>query len=147
MSLNQRIDSLNELFFDSERFAEDVVYVPNGNEANRFTIPAVVDWDNEEGNNQIRGSGRTGMNADRGRSVRATVIVELPATRVDANGDTVPMHVNERGRDRIVVQRHGTAKMVRLSVKRVVGRDTGALSVLCHIVTELAAQPMRARFG
>ena len=83
MTLHERIDSLNELFFDTERFAEDVVYVPNGNEAKRFTIPAVVDWDNEEGNNQIRGSGRTGMNEDRGRSVRASVIVELPTTRVD----------------------------------------------------------------
>ena len=148
MTLQDTIDDANSVFFDKQNgFAQEVTYIPDGNTANQFTIDAVVDWDNEEGNNQIRGSGRTGMNVERGRSVRATVVVELPTTRINDDEEVVAIDVNERGRDRILAKRHGTPDTVRLSVKRVIGRDLAALSVLCHIESEFAAQPKERRMG
>lgn len=146
MSLHDAIDRLNSVFFDADGFAESVTYIPQGFEAESFSINAIVDWGDEEGNNQVRGEGRSTLNQDRGRSVRSSAIVELPTTRV-VDGVTVRMLVNENGRDRILVTKPGDATPTRLSVKRVIARDGSAMSVLCNHETEYAAQNRTTRFG
>ncbi len=147
MSLHDAIDEMNAIFFDAEGFGEVVTYLPQGSEADEFEITAVVDWGNEEGNNQVRGEGRASMNQDRGRSTRGSIIVELPTTRVDEDGDVVNVVVSENGKDRIRVTKHGSGVIRNLAVKRIVGRDEAAQSVLCHTETEYTAQPRKSRFA
>ena len=49
MNLHQKIAAASSVFFDTEGFAEELTYVPQGDSNHQFTIVAVVDWDNEEG--------------------------------------------------------------------------------------------------
>ena len=149
MSLHDEIATANGHFFSADAFAETVTYVPQGVDGDAFTIAAVVDWDNEEGNNQVRGDGRSDLNRDGGRSVRQSVIVELPTSRDDPNnpGTLIPMTVDENGKDRIKVTQHGSGNVVVLSVKRIVGRDEAAQSVLCTRTVRHQAQPIHSRSG
>ena len=148
MNLHDAIAGLNDVFFDTvDGFAEQVTYQPGGSEADQFTIPAVVDWGDEEGSNQNRGDGRSDLNQDRGRSTRTTPTVELPISRQVDHATRVPVVVREDGKDRIIVARHGTSTNVRLSVKRIVGRDEAAQSVLCHFESQHETQTRKTRFG
>ena len=148
MSLHDAIGEMNSIFFDADGgFAESVTYLPQGSTEDQFTLDAVVDWGDEEGNNQVRGEGRATLNQDRGRTTRGSVVVELPTTRTNDDGDVVNVVVNENGRDRIHVTKHGSGVVTKLSVKRIVARDEAAQAVLCHTETEHAAQPRKTRFG
>lgn len=146
MSLHDAIDDLNDIFFDADGFAESITYVPGGVMANKFLINAVVDWADEEGSNQIRGEGRTNLNRDKGRSVRTSPVVELPMFRM-VHGIRTPVTVDESGKDRIIATKHGTRETVTLVVKRIIGRDEAAQSVLCHFVTQHETQTRKTRFG
>jgi len=156
MTLHDEIEAMNDVFFDTVGgFAETVTYLPQGDSDCQFTIDAVVDWDNEEGNNQVRGDGRSDLNKSQGRSVRQTIIVELPTTRVivtDSETDPptteiIKLVVDENGKDRIVVAKHGSDETVTLSVKRVIGRDASAQSVLCVRTVRYEAQSINSRMG
>ena len=147
MSLHDAIDDLNDAFFDADSgFAEEIVYSPLGIAANEFQINAVVDWGDEEGSNQVRGEGRSNLNADRGRSTRSTPVVELP-TRRKVRGVMVPVVVSETGKDRIIVTKHGSDEKVVLTVKRIIARDEAAQSVLCHITNQHQTQTRKSRFA
>lgn len=144
MTLHDEFIALNDVFFDTEiGFAEEVTYVPRGIEANQFITNAVVDWSNEEGNNQVRGDGRASLNQGRGRSVRRSVVIELPTTRTLEDGSIVPFDVNEDGRDRVKVTEPGRSTTITLSVKRIISRDEAMQSVLCTVTAEFAAQSVR----
>lgn len=148
MSLHDAIQAANKVFFDPVAgFAEQVTYIPQGVLDDEFDIDGVVDWDNEEGNNQMRGEGRSSLNQDHGRTTRGSIQVELPTTRKTTAGATVAMVVNENGKDRIVVTRHGSGETVTLVVKRILARDEAAQLVLCHTETEHMATPRKTRFG
>ena len=148
MSLHERIvDSNNHIFNAEIGFAEEVVCRPDGLEANAFPVNAIVDWGDEEGANQIRGEGRNGLNRDKGRATRTTPIVELPISRVDETDETLLITVTEDGKYRIVVKNPVTGLDVTLSVKRIIGRDEAAQSVLCHFETQHQTQTRKSRFG
>lgn len=144
MTLHDVIEAFNTTLFNTDEFAESVSYWPLGVEANAFTINAVVDWNTEEGNNQVQGDGRSNLNADKGRHIRSSAIVELPRTRIDSTGAEVPLRVNESGKDRIAITEH--SQTVMLNVKRVVGHDEGSQSVLCVFPREVRANT-KGRIG
>lgn len=148
MSMHDVIAELDEVFFDTELGFGDtaVIYIPQGDEQQKFETPARVNWDNEEGDNQIRGDGRTGLNHDRGRSIRHTVLIDLPNSKTIA-GVKTPLVVNTNGKDRIVTKKHGSDKEVTLSVKRIVGRDVAEQTVLCSYGIEHAPQTHKNRMG
>ena len=65
MSLHEQFESLNGVFFDTEGFAEEVTYIPQGDPSNAFTINAVVDWDIEVMYEEMRE--HLGLERNRGR--------------------------------------------------------------------------------
>ncbi|QEF98153.1 hypothetical protein Mal15_22010 [Stieleria maiorica] len=145
MSLHDAISELNDIIFDTDGFAETIEYWPLGVEANKFEVDAVVDWSDEEGSNQVRGDGRSSLNADKGREVRRTAIIELPIERVDDSGATVRLSVSESGKDRIVVT-EGDSQF-KLRVKRIIGHDEAVQTVLATRSTEYQAGKRFERKG
>lgn len=145
LNLHDEIARLNDIVFDTEGFAETVVYWPLGVEANSFEVDAIVDWADQEGSNQVRGDGRSSLNRDKGRTVRDSVVIDFPISRVDASGATVPMSVSESGKDRVVVQQQG--RSVKLNVKRIIGQDEAVQTVLCTRTNEFQAPHTAERRG
>ncbi|MEM6980600.1 MAG: hypothetical protein AAF539_13135 [Planctomycetota bacterium] len=145
-TLHETIDGLNDVFFDPELFAESIIFQPLGDSDDQFTINALIDWGDEEGNNQLRGEGRATLNQHKGRTTRTNVIVDLPTRRV-VDLQQVPINVSESGRDRIVVTDPNTDTQVRLAVRRVLGRDRAQMTLLCGRETQHETQPVKTRFG
>lgn len=145
LNLHDEIARLNDVVFDTEGFAETVEYWPLGVEANSFDVDAIVDWSDEEGSNQVRGDGRGSLNANKGREVRSTAVVDLPIERVDATGDCVRLNVSQSGKDRIVVTEGDST--VKLRVKRIIGHDEAVQTVLCTRTTEYQAPHSVERRG
>lgn len=134
VSVHQAIKEMNAIFTSpTVGFGEAVYHIPGGVVANRTEVAAAcVDWDAEEGRNEVRGDGRT-VNQDRGRSVRQTVVIEVP----------VSVQVSEDGRDQFEVMDPVSESLVLVSVKRILGRDAGLQSVLATRITEHMAQAGR----
>lgn len=147
MTFEDVLAEVNDAFFTSD-FADEVVYLPQGQDKHKFTTSAIVDWSDEEGNNQVRGDGRS-INQDRGRSSRHSVKIDLPLLRTDPNDATkqIPLICNFNGKDRIIIKEYGANKTITVSVKRAVGRDSGMQTILCTFAREQAAQMRRTRFG
>jgi hypothetical protein len=133
VSLNQAIKDLNAIFVNAESgFAETVYHIPGGVSDDRVELLGVVDWDAEEGQNNVRGDGRV-INQDRGRSTRQSCMIELPSSVL----------VRETGRDQFEVMDPVTETLVLMGVKRIIGRDAGMQTVLCIRTTEHSAQTAR----
>ncbi len=145
MNLHDAIAEMNDIIFDTEGFAETVEYWPLGVEANKFEIAAVVDWGDEEGSNQVPGDGRGSLNANKGREVRSSAVIELPRERIDDQGECVSVNASQSGKDRVVIVERGVE--VRLNVKRVIGHDAATQSVLCTNKTEFSAPHSVERRG
>ncbi len=146
MNLHDAIAGLNDAFFDTDGFAEEVIYLPEGNSSWQFPVNAIVDWEAEEGNGQIRGQGRAGLNQQRGRSTMSQITVEMPTTRI-VNEQPVPMRVSESGKDRVIVNLPGSKRTARFAVRRIIGRDEAAISVLCTREKQHETQSVKSRFG
>ena len=145
MNLHERIAEANAVFFDTDGFAETVEYWPLGSQADGFEVPAVVDWSDEEGSNQVRGDGRGSLNAEKGRVVRSSAVIDFPVRRMDDEGNCVPLVISSTGKDRVIVTESGQA--IKLNVKRIVGHDADVQSVLCTRHTEHQAPHSVGRRG
>jgi hypothetical protein len=133
VSLNAAIKSLNAVFTSPVAgFGELVWHIPGGMFEQRVQYNAVVDWDAEEGQNNVRGDGRV-INQDRGRATRQSVVIEIAST----------VQVSENGKDQFQVTDPVSEELVTLGVKRIIGRDAGLQSVLCIRTTEHQAQTAR----
>ncbi|QDV84992.1 hypothetical protein TBK1r_39440 [Stieleria magnilauensis] len=139
------IAEANDVFFDTDGFAETVVYWPLGVAANAFEVDAIVDWSDEEGSNQVRGDGRGSLNAEKGRIVRSSAVIEFPTHRIDETGNCVPMVISSSGKDRVLVSEHD--RTIKLNVKRIIGHDAAVQSVLCTRQTEHQASHAVGRRG
>lgn len=115
------------------QLGEDVWLVPDGDLLQRRPLTAVVDWSAEAGSNQVRGDGTSELNQDRGRSIRRSVIIDIPVTTA----------VQEDGKDKFQITNPTTDELELYSVKRVVGRDAALQSVLLVKQIEHQAQPGR----
>lgn len=123
-------------------------YWPLGVEDDKFEVNANIDWRNLEGSNQVRGDGRSSVNANHGRAIRGSIEVCLPKTWCDADGAEISVAVSESGKDRIIVTHEGVKLM--FNVKRVIRRDQstgGTQTILCVRPKEFAAQMTQQRQG
>ena len=133
MSLNEAIKQMNAMFTSSVYgFAKKVYHVPGGVAASRVELNAVVYWDSEEGQNNVRADGRA-VNQDRGRAVRSSIVLEMASS----------INVSDDGRDYFEVIDPVSGEWLRFSVKRILGRDAGMQSVLCVRMVEHQAQAGR----
>lgn len=115
------------------QFGEDVWHLPGGVLADRAKTTAIVDWGEELGSNEVRGDGISGLNQDRGRSIRRTLKIDV----------AVGFDVEEDGKDKFQVTNPTTEELELWSVKRTVGRDGGLRSLLLVRQIEHQAQPGR----
>jgi len=130
MNLNQAITAMNDTFLsETTGFAEPVWHWPAGNKTDRVQRSAVVDWDAEEGQQNVRGDGRI-VNGDSGRSIRQSVVLEMAAN----------ITILDDGRDKFELLDPMSGEWVLFGVKRIIGRDRGMQSVLCIRVTEYQTQ-------
>ncbi|QDV40890.1 hypothetical protein Enr13x_07260 [Stieleria neptunia] len=133
------------MFFDTDGFAETVEYWPGGIQADAFEVDAIVDWSDEEGSNQVRGDGRGSLNADKGRVVRSSAVIDFPVHRIDDAGNCVPLVISSSGKDRVIVTENDQA--IKLNVKRIIGHDAAVQSVLCTRQKEHQASHSVGRRG
>ena len=138
MSLNEEIRAANDVYFDLEGFAEQIEFWPGGDPAQAQTIPAIVDWAQEEGNNTVRGDGRSSLNENRGRSVRSSCILELKSE----------VKVSDSGKDVFLVPDYqNPGQRVKVRAKRRIGQDIGTQSWLTVRRVEHVSQTGGGRIG
>ena len=138
MSLNDSIRDLNRVFLSTKLFGELIEFMPGGDPSQGQQVSAVVDWAQEEGNNTIRGDGRSSLNEARGRSIRSTCIIEVNSE----------LSVSDSGKDLFLVPDYQDAgQRVKVRAKRRIGQDAGTQTWICTRRVEHESQTGGGRIG
>lgn len=124
MSLKDKILAANAIYLDPDRMGDEAYFYPGGVADRREAVNVIWDAAGLQGTNQEQGDS-INLESDGGRRIRETVIIECPVT-LDVDDTRVPPDL---------FRLKDTNELA--AVKRITGRDSALMSVLCVRTKEL----------